>query len=167
MEVKRFRNRFVRDLAGTLGEIAEVGSSEEEQEVDAQYGVVKTAKERRITYGVMYAADLLDVHGEYAREEDLEEACMEYLAKGDTRIRKQHGAKVIGQLIGLMPWPNALEVELKPIDGLAKSSTVKKLPPYSVYCAVQWTPEGWEDVKKGRIRGFSMGGKAVRTKDAD
>jgi hypothetical protein len=166
--MKRFKSQFVRDLSGALGEIADVTStaSAPAHEADAEYGVIEKAAERKITYGIMYASDLVDVHGEYAKESDLEEACQHYLANGDTRIRKQHGTRVIGDLIGLMPWPFEQTVELRPIDGLEKSATTKTLPPYSVYMAVQWTDEGWEDVKKGNVKGFSMGGKAVRTKDA-
>lgn len=159
--MKRFKSGTpARELIDDLGDaLAELGVDDED------YAVLEKAAERRITYGVMYQNGVHDAHGEFADLDELEDACRQYLASGDTKIRKQHGSQVIGELVGLMPWPFETEVELKPISGVRKAKKVK-LPEGTVYAAVKWTPEGWDLVKREKIRGFSMGGKAKRVKEA-
>jgi hypothetical protein len=40
----------------------------------------------------------------------------------------------------------------------------RKLPAGTVYATVEWSPSGWDAVKKGKITGMSMGGRAVRVR---
>jgi hypothetical protein len=125
------------------------------------YGVIEKAEDQRITMGVMYAPGMEDAQGEYAEAGDLEKAVHDYMARGDLAIRRQHGKEIIGSIVGIMAWPFETEMDLKSLGAVEKSSKVK-LPAGTVFATAQWTKEAWPLVKSGAIRGFSMGGRAVR-----
>lgn len=129
---------------------------------DPAYVVIGKANERRITMGVMYQPDVPDAHDEYSTADDLEDGVHAYMQGGDLKLRKQHDVtQVVGDVVGMISWPFEHEVELRSATGLEKSRTVT-LPAGTVYATVKWTPEAWPLVKSGKIRGYSMGGAAVR-----
>lgn len=129
----------------------------------AKYAVTKTADEKRYTLGVLYVPDAVDADGEYADAETLQSACWDYVRKGYRGIRDTHTDVELGELVELISWPH--EVVTKTILGDGKSYEMK-LPAGTVYAGVVWSEEAWPLVKSGKLRGYSMGGKAVRMKEA-
>lgn len=128
----------------------------------ASYSVIEKADELRYTFGPVYSPNAVDAHGEYAEADDLRKMVWQFFHEGDKLINKQHGDKTIGKMVEIVQWPFDLEAELKVAGKVRKV----KLPAGTVYAGVQWTPEAWPDVKKGKITGFSMEGRAVRIRDA-
>lgn len=117
------------------------------------------AEELRYTLGPVYSPGALDAHGEYAEEEDLRKALWDFSLNGDRTLRKQHGSRKAGDIVEMVQWPYDHEAELQLPGGEVTKCT---LPAGTVYLGVQWTPFEWVEVKKGRVRGYSMGGAAVR-----
>jgi hypothetical protein len=56
-------------------------------------------------------------------------------------------------------------VDLKLPDGTVTKSVT--LPAGTVYAGVQWSHAVWPDVKAGKIRGYSMCGRAVRVRNVE
>jgi hypothetical protein len=134
-----------------------------------EFHVTKTEKEKRRTTGVLYVpstpdAPVLDSHGEFVTEDDLEDAVAEYVKAGDLKLRLQHDRSAIaGEVIGILAWPQEHEVELSTPGGQTQKV---KLPKGTVHMTVEWTPDAWRLVKSGRIAGFSLGGKATKIENA-
>ncbi len=133
----------------------------------SNFAIVSKSAAKRITMGVVYSPERIDAQSEFTDPDSLEDAVHEYLEKGDLRIRKQHGSKVIGHCVGIQVWPYEHAAELQgPGMGITKQSRQVTLPKGTCYMTVKWTHEGWDDVQAGRVTGFSMGGTAVRTRGA-
>lgn len=130
---------------------------------DAEMALTKAAPEKRYTFGPLYLPNTLDAHREFATADDLQEAAWNYFRGGNRELRKQHGSKVIGEVVEMVSWPLDHDADLIQADGSLRK---RKLPAGTVYCGVRWTPEAWADVKAGRITGLSMGGSTVRVKGA-
>jgi Putative phage serine protease XkdF len=130
---------------------------------DVQLGVVQkaTKSEQRYTLSPLYLPNTLDAHGEFATADDLQEAAWDYFRNGDRKLRKQHGSKVIGEVVEMMAWPHDHVAKLTGAGGYVRK---QKLPAGTVYCGIVWSREAWSDVKAGRITGLSMGGSTVRVK---
>jgi len=153
------------EAAKAVPELVEQREPDFESEPDREYGIVQKQAEQRITTGVLYAPDALDHHDEYVEADDLEKAVHGYMAAGDFDIHRQHGDEVIGKSVGVIVWPFEEEVTFKKA---ADGSDARKmtLPAGTAYVSVKWTKDAWEDVKKDKITGLSMGGGAVRVRDA-
>jgi len=131
----------------------------------ATIDIIEKQAEQRITTGVLYAPDALDFHDEWVEADDIEKAVHRYMERGDFDIRRQHGEEAIGKTVGVMVWPYETEVAFKKA-GDGKETRKVTLPAGTAYVSVKWSKDAWEDVKKDKIRGLSMGGAAVRVKDA-
>lgn len=121
----------------------------------------KAVDEWRYTLGPVYAPNTLDLHGEYADDDALHRAFLEFGASGDRRLRLQHQPDVeVGTIVELMRWPQEATFRLeaprrKPYD--------VTLPAGTVYMGVIWDERPWvEFVKTGKVAGYSMGGRALR-----
>ena len=126
--------------------------------------VLKAEGERRFTLGPFYVPDKNDAHNEWVSGEDLREGIWKYMRKGKRDVFLQHTRERAGEYVELMSWPYEHEVELWH-PGMAKDrSDVKKatMPANTAYMGVIWEPWAWERVKKGELRGLSMGGSAQR-----
>ena len=91
---------------------------------------------------------------------ELQKAVWDYVRKDDRRIRLQHDReKVAGEFVEIMSWPYEVEVPI-----LMKDSEEKKMtfPADTVFLGVVWEPWAWEMVKAGKLRGYSIGGRAER-----
>lgn len=157
--MKRFKKgtaarELIDELATVLGEDDVI-----------EYATISKAKdpELRYTFGPVYSPGVLDAHDEFSDTEELRKALWNFAESSDRRLRKQHGTEVVGKIVEQVQWPFDLETELTTHTGEMRKV---KLPAGTVYLGVNWTPDAWEDVKKGRIRGYSMGGAAVRLRDA-
>jgi hypothetical protein len=165
--VKRFKSGTPeRELVDVLKAISnEIAVEQGEIELVHSVDLIKAVshEELRYTLGPMYAPMVKDAHGEYADDDDLRKAVWDYNLNADRSLRKQHGLQVIGNVIEMFQWPFEHDHELMQSDGTVRKV---KLPAGTVYSGVQWSPSAWQDVKKGKIKGYSMGGAAVRLKDA-
>lgn len=107
--------------------------------------------EKRITYGVVYPANEIDLQKEWARESIIEEAAHAFLEQWrqqDTFHSEQSGA---GQPVESFIAP----CDLYEFHGKALDEPIRR---GSWVMATKWTPEAWELVKSGKIRGYSIGG---------
>jgi hypothetical protein len=140
-----------------------LGSTEPELDDDGVYEVTKSNDEKRYTLGVMYVPGVRDSDNEYANADELQRACWDFVRKGSKRVRDTHTATEIGDLVELISWPFPTEAEMSTGDGKVVK---RKLPAGTVYAGVVWDEKVWPLVKSGKLRGYSMGGKAVRVRDA-
>lgn len=126
------------------------------------YSVIDKANELRYTLGPVYSPGVIDSQGEFTDEDELRKMVWQYFGSADKSLKKQHGPETIGQVVEIMQWPFEQELSLSVAGAVRKM----KLPAGTVYAGVQWNPEAWPLVKSGKITGYSMGGKAVRIRDA-
>ena len=120
-------------------------------------GTIQKNAEQRYTLGPWYVPNQKDAHGEWTDPEELQKALWGYVENGDRDIRLQHNVNIVaGKWVEAMMWPHAVEVPMLKAD---TNEIVKTLfPAGTAFLGVQWEPWAWELVKKGEIRGFSIGG---------
>jgi hypothetical protein len=121
--------------------------------------VMKAEHERRFTLGPWYVPDRMDAHGEWTDADELQQALWEWLTDGDRSIKLQHDPTVTaGRVVEAVTWPAAVSYSLQ--NGVEKQDY--DFPPNTVFLGVVWEPWAWELVKAGKIRGYSMAGRADR-----
>ena len=124
------------------------------------YAISKAEGEKRYTLGAMYIPDMEDAHGEWTSSDELQRAVWDYVRSNDRRIRLQHERDVVaGEWVEVMTFPYSLTVPIKTAEGEEKEHTY---PPNTVFLGVIWEPWAWKMVTEGKIRGYSIGGKAER-----
>jgi hypothetical protein len=126
------------------------------------YQPVTKAVEKRYTFGVMYPADTVDAHGEFAKADTLQDGQWAYVRSGNRSIYLQHGATgldIIGEYVDIVTWPMAQKATFTKADG---SSYEADIPAGSIWMGVLWNERGWQLIKSGKLRGLSMGGTAGR-----
>lgn len=132
----------------------------EQMEAEEATLVSKAVEERMFTLGPMYIPNVKDAHAEWTDPEELQKAVWEYVKKGDRRIRLQHNREVVaGEWLEIMAWP--YEVEAPIMLKNATQSTLK-FPANTVFLGVRWEPWAWQMIKEGKLRGYSIGGRAER-----
>jgi hypothetical protein len=128
-----------------------------------EYAVTKAQDEQRYTLGVMYVPNATDADDEYTTLDELQKATWNLFRSGQRLVKDTHTERDIGELVELVSWPFPVDAELKLGDGKVHKY---RLPEGTVWAGVIWKPEAWTLVKSGKLRGYSMGGKAVRMKEA-
>lgn len=132
----------------------------EEMEATDATLVSKAVEERMFTLGPMYIPNVKDAHAEWTDPEELQKAVWEYVQKGDRRIRLQHDRDVVaGEWLEIMAWPYEVEA---PIILKDASESSMKFPANTVFLGVRWEPWAWQMIKEGKLRGYSIGGRAER-----
>lgn len=130
---------------------------------DLSYTVVKSRPEQRFTLGPVYMPTTIDAHGEFIDAESLQKATWNYVREtgSDRSVYLQHSTQPAGEWVEIVTWPHEVEANLTLPDG---SGTVRKakFPAGTVYMGVVWEPWAYDLVKKGQLRGYSMGGYARR-----
>jgi hypothetical protein len=122
--------------------------------------ITKADGERRFTLGPMYVPNQLDAHNEWTDPDELQNALWDYVKSNDRRIRLQHNREVVaGEWVEAMTIPFPVEVPMMKSDG---SRMTTNFPANTVFMGVIWEPWAWEMVKSGKLRGYSIGGKAER-----
>ena len=125
-----------------------------------KFDLQKAEGEKRYTLGAMYIPDMEDAHGEWTDSEELQRAVWDYVRSNDRRIRLQHNRDVVaGEWVEVMAFPYSLTVPIKTSKGEDLEHTY---PPNTVFLGVIWEPWAWDMVTEGKIRGYSIGGKAER-----
>ena len=131
-----------------------------EMEADEATLVSKQVAERMFTLGPMYIPNAKDAHNEWTDPDELQKAVWEYVSKGDRRIRLQHDRDVVaGEWVEIMAWPYEVEAPIMMKDA---SESVMKFPANTVFLGVKWEPWAWQMIKEGKLRGYSIGGRAER-----
>ena len=124
------------------------------------FSVNKADGVKRYTLGAMYIPDMEDAHGEWTDSEELQRAVWDYVRTNDRRIRLQHNRDVVaGEWVEVMAFPHSLTVPITTPEGKEEQHTY---PANTVFLGVIWEPWAWEMVQQGKIRGYSIGGKAER-----
>ena len=125
-----------------------------------KFSVSKADGVKRYTLGAMYIPDMEDAHGEWTDSEELQRAVWDYVRTNDRRIRLQHNRDVVaGEWVEVMAFPHSLTVPITTPEGKEEQHTY---PANTVFLGVIWEPWAWEMVQQGKIRGYSIGGKAER-----
>ena len=121
--------------------------------------VSKSVDEKKFTLGPMYIPHTIDAHDEWVEAEELQKAVWDYVRSGDRRIRLQHNRDIVaGEWVEIMTFPYEMTV---PLDQNGMSVEMK-FPKDTVFLGVIWEDWAWELVKSGKLRGYSIGGKAER-----
>lgn len=120
--------------------------------------MLKSIEEKRYTLAPVYIPNRKDAHGDWATSEDLQEALWEF-SRGDKHIAVQHDRKTYGgEVVELMTIPWEHEVEMPNDDGTFRKET---FPAGTPWMGVVWDENAWPLVKMGKIRGYSIGGRAI------
>lgn len=115
---------------------------------------------KQFTLAPLYIPNMLDAHNEWTDPDELQKAVWDYVKSGDRRIRLQHDKSVVaGEWLEVMTFPYALSIPVKKADG---ASNTVEFPANTVFMGVQWKDWAWKLVKEGKLRGYSIGGKAQR-----
>ena len=115
--------------------------------------------DQRYTLGPVYIPDLEDAHGEFTDAATLQKAMWDWVRKGDRAIYLQHSDKVAGEMVEVLTFPFPIQASLT-VPG--QGHTRFDFPADTPYMGVVWEEWAWEMVKAGKIRGYSIGGKAQR-----
>lgn len=120
-------------------------------------GALQKSDEQRYTLGPWYVPNRADAHGEWTDPQELQKALWGYVENGDRDIRLQHNVNIVaGKWVEALTWPHPIEVPMVQADTGQISKTT--FPAGTVFLGVVWEPWAWELVKKGEIRGYSIGG---------
>jgi hypothetical protein len=122
---------------------------------------VKAEHEDRFTLGPLYVPDFMDAHGEWTDAEELQQAVWGWVKSGDRRIFLQHDRDVeAGEWVEVMTMPQPWTVDMKSPTGEVLGQVT--YPPNTVFLGVQWNEKAWSLVKRGMLRGYSIGGFSDR-----
>lgn len=117
-------------------------------------------REWQYTLGPLYAPGIPDAHDEYADDEDLHRAVIQYSLNNDRRVKLQHDpSREVGTWVELMRWPYDHTIT---ITRPGEEPREVDLPAGTVYMGILWDDDAWAAVKDGRLGGLSLGGRAVR-----
>lgn len=130
------------------------------KEISKSFDVSKAVDEKRFTLGPMYIPNQMDAHNEWTDEAELQQAVWKYVQSGDRRIRLQHNRDVVaGEWVEIMTLPYQTQVPMLKADGTTQPVN---FPQNTVFLGVIWDDWAWDKIKKGEIRGYSIGGRAER-----
>lgn len=126
-----------------------------------RYAVTKSTEDR-YTFGPLYPANSMDAHNEFADPATIQHALWRYMERTDRKINLQHQRGVTaGRLVEAVSWPSPHTTNLS-IPGVVAKSAPVTFPAGTAYVGVVWEPWAWNLVKRGNLRGLSMGGSANR-----
>lgn len=113
-------------------------------------------EEDRFTLSPWYIPNHLDAHGDWTDPQEIQKALWGYVEEGDRQIKLQHNTEIdAGRWVEAVTWPFEVEVPLTKADG---TITKHKYPAGTTFLGVKWDPWAWELIKKGELRGLSIGG---------
>ena len=121
--------------------------------------VNKAVAEKRFTSGALYNSfdeSNPDLQDEFVDREELQESIWTWMRRGDRRVFDSHDVtKQIGEVVELavLPFDVAWKVSLP-----GEPDRELSLQAGAPIVGIVWEPSAWEDVKNGRIRGYSWGG---------
>jgi hypothetical protein len=120
---------------------------------------VRKAEERQFTLGPLYVPDFMDAHGEWTDPDTLQNAVWGWVNSGDRRIFLQHDRDVeAGSWVEVMTMPQPWTVQM--LDSNGANAGEVTYPAGTVFLGVVWNDESWVKIKRGELRGYSIGGMA-------
>jgi hypothetical protein len=133
----------------------------EEQKELAKAAFLKRQHEQQFTLGPLYVPDFVDAHGEWTDSEELQTAVWGWVRSGDRRIFLQHDREIVaGEWVEVMTMPQEWTVNMHDPQGNPIGQVT--YPPNTVFLGVIWNDESWELIKRGELRGYSIGGFSDR-----
>jgi hypothetical protein len=133
----------------------------EEQKSLAKAAFLKKQHEQQFTLGPLYVPDFVDAHGEWTDAEELQTAVWGWVRSGDRRIFLQHDREIVaGEWVEVMTMPQEWTVNMHDAQGSPIGQVT--YPPNTVFLGVIWNEESWELIKRGELRGYSIGGFSDR-----
>lgn len=127
----------------------------------AKASFLKQREEQRFTLGPLYVPDFIDAHGEWTDAQELQAGVWHWVRSGDRRIFLQHDREIeAGEWVEVMTMPQAWTVKM--LDAAGEPIGEVTYPPNTVFLGVIWNEEAWELVKRGELRGYSIGGFSDR-----
>lgn len=116
---------------------------------------------RRFTLGPLYVPDFMDAHGEWTDSEELQQAVWEWVRSGDRTIYLQHDREVrAGEWVEVMTMPQPWTVDM--LDGAGNAVGKITYPAGTVFLGVIWDDAAWQQILRGELRGYSIGGFSDR-----
>ena len=116
---------------------------------------------KRFTLGPLYVPDFMDAHGEWTDSEELQQAVWGWVQSGDRTIYLQHDRETrAGEWVEVMTMPQPWTVNM--LDGAGESIGEITYPPGTVFLGVIWDEEPWQQILRGELRGYSIGGFSDR-----
>lgn len=116
---------------------------------------------RRFTLGPLYVPDFMDAHGEWTDSEELQQAVWEWVRGGDRTIYLQHDREVrAGEWVEVMTMPQPWTVDM--LDGAGNAIGKITYPAGTVFLGVIWDEGPWQQILRGELRGYSIGGFSDR-----
>jgi len=120
---------------------------------------VRKSEDRQFTLGPLYVPDFMDAHGEWTDPDTLQAAVWAWVNSGDRRIFLQHDRDVeAGSWVEVMTMPQPWTVDMLGSDGSVAGEVT--YPAGTVFLGVVWNDESWAKIKRGELRGYSIGGMA-------
>lgn len=117
--------------------------------------------EERIVYGVVLEPDTEDSQTDVYSADEIRKTAhgfMEGYRSGNYLAHQHDGKDITGQLLVLESFIAPVDFEVEGLDG-----TVEKVKKGTWLMATRILDDGlWEDVKKGLVTGYSIGGDAIR-----
>lgn len=117
----------------------------------------KSNDEKRFTLGPWYIPNRLDAHNEWTDAQELQAGLWDYVRRGDRGIRLQHNRDIVAG-----EWVEAMQMPVEVTMRKHQDDQPITYPEGTVFLGVVWKPWAWDLVKKGKIRGFSIGGSSAR-----
>jgi hypothetical protein len=116
---------------------------------------------KRFTLGPLYVPDFMDAHGEWTDAQELQQAVWEWVKGGDRTIYLQHDRDVrAGEWVEVMTMPQPWTVDM--LNGAGESIGKITYPAGTVFLGVMWDQGPWEQILRGELRGYSIGGFSDR-----
>jgi hypothetical protein len=116
---------------------------------------------KRFTLGPLYVPDFMDAHGEWTDSTELQQAVWEWVKGGDRTIYLQHDRDVrAGEWVEVMTMPQPWTVNM--LNGNGEAIGEITYPAGTVFLGVIWDEGPWEQILRGELRGYSIGGFSDR-----
>ena len=144
----------------TGGPITDDAVRGEDQElVKARF--LRKEAHKRFTLGPLYVPDFMDAHGEWTDSDELQQAVWGWVQSGDRTVYLQHDRDTrAGEWVEVMTMPQPWKVNM--LDGTGESIGEITYPPGTVFLGVIWDEEPWQQILRGELRGYSIGGFSDR-----
>lgn len=134
---------------------------EETASITKQRGFVQKDDSMRFTLGPLYVPDFMDAHGEWTDSDELQRGAWEWVRSGDRRIFLQHDRSVeAGEWVELMSMPQPWTVSMYDPEGNDLGQVT--YPAGTMFLGVIWNDMAWPRIKRGELRGYSIGGLSDR-----
>lgn len=136
---------------GANGKQFAIIKSDEKPTIQKHVPILKTDEEKRLVTGVVYEPNVEDAHGDFMTEEEIEKSAHTFM-KEYQEIDKQHN------------WEGGYGKVVESWVAKADTYVGEQLVTKGSWCMTVYVEDDptWEEIKKGDITGFSMGGKGER-----